>query len=212
VTAPRLELRAADRWDLPNSYRASSGQFKATWTTIRDQLLHECEQLDARVVVVQLVIDSSGLRNDGKLRANAKVLHPGVKVSFESKHGPLTYATDQYERLWPNTLPGWQANLRAIGLGLQALRAVDRYGITKSGEQYRGFAALTAAPAGQGSLSVKDAIRILTAYPPYSVRSRDEVKAAFRAAMMIHHPDVGGETDACLLISRARDVLLAAVR
>lgn len=39
----------------------------------------------------------------------------------------------------------WEHNVRSIALGLQALRAVDRYGISRRGEQYAGFrAALTA--------------------------------------------------------------------
>jgi hypothetical protein len=33
-------------------------------------------------------------------------------------------------------------NSRSIGLELEALRAIDRYGITKQGEQYVGFKAL----------------------------------------------------------------------
>jgi hypothetical protein len=41
----------------------------------------------------------------------------------------------------------WQHNVRAIALGLEALRKVDRYGITRRGEQYAGWKAL---PAGIG--------------------------------------------------------------
>ena len=52
-------------------------------------------------------------------------------VAFESKHGPLKYATDVFDH--------WHANLRAIALGLEALRKVERYGITQRGEQYTGF-------------------------------------------------------------------------
>lgn len=49
----------------------------------------------------------------------------------------LVYATDVCDF--------WQHNVRSIALGLEALRAVDRYGISRRGEQYAGFrAALTA--------------------------------------------------------------------
>lgn len=49
----------------------------------------------------------------------------------------LVYATDCCDF--------WQHNVRSIALGLEALRAVDRYGISRRGEQYAGFrAALTA--------------------------------------------------------------------
>ena len=53
----------------------------------------------------------------------------------------LVYATD--------CCMFWQHNLRSIALGLEALRAVDRYGISRRGEQYAGFrAALT---TGEGT-------------------------------------------------------------
>ncbi len=92
--------------------------------------------------MLQIDIREQALRLDGGLRANARpVDFPGVRISFESKHGPLTYATDTHEF--------WQHNVRGIALGLQALRAVDRYGVTKRGEQYTGWKAL---PAGQAPL------------------------------------------------------------
>lgn len=43
----------------------------------------------------------------------------------------LVYATDVCDF--------WQHNVRSIALGLQSLRAVDRYGISRRGEQYAGF-------------------------------------------------------------------------
>ena len=53
----------------------------------------------------------------------------------------LVYATD--------CCVFWQHNLRSIALGLEALRAVDRYGISRRGQQYAGFrAALT---TGEGT-------------------------------------------------------------
>ena len=64
-------------------------------------------------------------------RANASPKSPAVVIAFESKHGPLQYATDAFTH--------WQANVRAVALGLEALRRVERYGITKHGEQYTGW-------------------------------------------------------------------------
>lgn len=79
------------------------------------------------------------VRLDGQPRAGVREpLHPGVEVSFDSVHGRLTYATDMYY--------GWKDNLRAIALGLEALRAVARYGVAKRGQQYAGFALLAAGP------------------------------------------------------------------
>jgi hypothetical protein len=60
-----------------------------------------------------------------------------VIITFNSKHGPLSYHTDKYF--------DWHANVRAIALALEALRKVDRYGVSKEGSQYRGYKALPAA-------------------------------------------------------------------
>lgn len=80
------------------------------------------------------------LRQDGQPRANVRAhVHPGVELSFKSReHGQLTYATDQFTE--------WQDNVRAIALSLEALRAVERYGVSK-GRQYTGFALLEAGPS-----------------------------------------------------------------
>jgi hypothetical protein len=85
--------------------------------------------------------------------------HPGVEISFDSRaHGRQSFATDEYD--------DWQDNVRAIALSLEALRAVERWGVSK-GRQYAGFALLAAGPGleEQGRLlvarfgSVKEALR-----------------------------------------------------
>lgn len=51
----------------------------------------------------------------------------------------LVYATDACVL--------WRHNVRSIALGLEALRAVDRFGISRRGEQYAGFRAALPARA-----------------------------------------------------------------
>jgi hypothetical protein len=157
----------------------------------------------------------AGLSLDPLLRARARVDFPGAKVSFQSDHGPLTYATDAYDQLYTGSMPGWQANVRAIALSLQALRAVDRYGVTGSGEQYRGWTAIGAAPA-EKTLTIDAAVQILAPHwpgPASDLRTSEAaVTAAFRAGARVHHPDAGGTAAAFRLISSARDVLLGAIR
>lgn len=48
----------------------------------------------------------------------------------------------------------WQHNVRSIALALQALRAVDRYGVTRRAEQYRGWGKLPAPGEMIGFTSV----------------------------------------------------------
>jgi hypothetical protein len=147
----RYEIRPLGHWTDPETTdRAGSGRFRAAWQSTLDLLAFETGQLDAGLVVVQIDVKEGDLRRDGMLKSRAVVGHPGVAVSFESRFGPLRYATDRYEPRWSGDPPGWQANTRAIALALEALRAVDRYGVTRRGEQYRGWSALPAARAGSG--------------------------------------------------------------
>jgi hypothetical protein len=146
----RWEIRPLGPWLGPvTGDRKSSGAFKAHWDQTLALLDDEVEALGCDgPVVIQIDVLAVDLRADGMLRTRARVGNfPGVIVSFKSRHGPLRYATDAYEQRWSGNLPGWQANVRAIALSLEALRAVDRYGVSKRGEQYTGWSALPAARA-----------------------------------------------------------------
>ena len=180
--------------------RRRRGTFKATWSDTLRLLHRELAYLDAENVVIQADFQERGLRLDGTgPRADARQpLHPGVRVAFDSRHGPLTYATDSCEF--------WQHNVRSIALGLEALRAVDRYGVTKSGEQYRGWAQLgpgTATPTG-AAMGREDAITLIRQWQAnagagpadlVNVSTGPEaMKRAFRVARATAHPDRrGGE-------------------
>lgn len=145
----RYEVRPLGHWTDPvTDPRRGATAFRATWADTLKLLERETEHLGATTVVIQVDADETDIRRDGMLRARARVGHPGVVVSFQSAHGPLRYATDTYEDAsWSTSLTGWQANVRAVALALEALRAVDRYGVTRRGEQYQGWAALPAGPA-----------------------------------------------------------------
>lgn len=200
----RFEFRPLGLWDRPvTAERAPAGRFRAVWDDTINLLLREVEYLDGGVVVVQVDVEAGKLRRDGMLRAHTRVDFPGVKVSFESRHGPLTYATDAYET--------WQANVRAIALALGALRAVDRYGVTGSGEQYRGWSQITAKPA-EDTLTPDEARRVLADTAGVDVASlttADAVRWAYRAAAKATHPDIiGGDGSLFRLVGAARNVLL----
>lgn len=208
----RFEIRPLGLWDRPvTEPRAGSGRFRASWDDTIALLISEVEKLDGDLIVVQVDADPSEIRRDGMLRARANVTFPGVKVSFESKHGPLTYATDAYEQQYDWMMPGWQANVRAIALSLEALRAVDRYGVTHTGEQYRGWTQLAAA-AAEMEMTRAEAVRVLAdaaGLPSeYQFISPEDVKQAYRMAARTAHPDTGGNPDVFRLITKARDVLL----
>jgi len=155
----------------------------ATIGSTNKLLVHELTMLGAARAVIELDIDESKLRQDGHLRAGVTGARtPGVILSFESRHGPLRYATDVFDH--------WHHNLRAIALGLEALRKVDRYGISRRGEQYRGWRALTTgaddeATAERGRALIREAGSVVEALKlthPDTHPGRGDVD--FRSVMM----------------------------
>jgi hypothetical protein len=231
----RYEIRPLGAWDRPaTESRKSAGTFRIGWFDALEELRTEVAALGGSLVVVRIDAADADIRRDGMLRSRAKVGFPGVKLSFESKHGPLTYATDVYEKLYSGDLESWQANVRAITLGLRALRAVDRYGITRTGEQYRGWTQIGAKAAEDG-MTTDEAVRVIAdagRFRPEFVRvfadalvsagagrerivgrvsvadSRTALAKICRKAMASTHPDAGGNADVFRLVVKARDVLL----
>lgn len=167
-----------------NRVRSSFG---STQSATLQLLRRELSQLGAKDVLLQIAIDRAQFRLDGFPRATAKPQHPGLILTMESRFGPLSYPCDTF------TL--WEDNLRAIALALEALRKVDRYGVTKRGEQYRGFLAIegaTAAPAGFAS--AQDALVWLRQVVGVYALDLD-VKALLRGAQRVAHPDHGGRAE-----------------
>ena len=167
----QVTFRPLPDWPHPKGARRWP-RFKASWTDTMRQLEHEIIQLHGRNVIFGVGLRESDIRLDGQPRANARAFgHPGVEISFDSKFGRLTYATDEYD--------DWQANVRAIALSLEALRAVDRHGVSKRGEQYAGWAQLAAGE-------------------PLHERGRALVVkhgGSLTAALKATHPDMGGDTE-----------------
>lgn len=173
------------RWQgtsTPAHQRRSRYQFKAAWSNTLDLLDRELRHLSARDVVIEADFREQDIRLDGWPRSNARVpVHPGIRIAFESKHGPLVYATDSCEF--------WQHNVRSIGLGLEALRAVDRYGVTRRGEQYTGWRQIGSGPAviTESPRAVLAELARLDADEP--------LDRLLRFARRNAHPDQGGTSE-----------------
>ena len=161
------------------------GNFRATTVSTMSLLERELRHLEAgEPVIIEAGYQPHEIRADGKPRANARPSDPAVILSFKSKFGPLRYGTDIYREHWHN--------LRALALALEALRAVDRYGVSTRGQQYQGWLAL---PAPGESLSAVEARKLLEEY--------GGLKAALRAT----HPDTGAHPEDFSRVQAARLVL-----
>lgn len=172
------------------------GQFKATLAATMDLLEHELEQLGAvEPIVIEAGYEPHELRVDGRPRANARPRDPAVVLSFQSRFGPLRYACDTYAT--------HDRNLRAIALALEALRAVDRYGVTRRGEQYQGWSALP--PAGENGMSRAEAEAIIRHFgdPDGNL----ELRVAYRRAAKLLDRDRGGDPGEWKKLNRAAQVV-----
>lgn len=202
----------------PDDERHSASLFRASWKDTIKLLCREVERLGGDLIVVQVDVAEVDLRQDGMLRARAQVGFPGVRISFDSKHGPLTYSSDAYDQWYGSRhgMQGWQANVRAIALALEALRAVDRYGVTRRGEQYTGWRAIAAPSRSAPTMTVREAAEFIHAHTPLSLDS-PSVEAilsdagtrrrAYRVAAAVLHPDRGGDHDQFAQLTLAMEVL-----
>lgn len=182
-------FRPLPTWPHTITKPRQEARFKAPWSKTLLDLEHEIKALNGKNAIIGAGFRETDLRRDGMPRSDrrqAPYMHPGVEVSFDSRLGRLAFATDEFTE--------WQDNVRAVALSMQALRAVDRYGVSKRGQQFAGFAQLTAGgpdPA-RGQLLV-------------------ERVGGMNEAMKRYHPDHGGEQRDMVDVLAFRDQQRAAL-
>lgn len=149
--------------------------FRSSWSATVELLSKELRAHGARRVILEVDLRETDIHLDGLPRADRRALSPGIVLSFQATRVPgspeLRYEVSEFS--------DWQDNVRAVALGLQALRAVDRYGVTRRGEQYAGWKQLPAGVGTDGNVE----------------RGRRLISAAggVRQALHAAHPDHGGE-------------------
>jgi hypothetical protein len=188
-----VTFRPLLKWPGQLTIERRIAQFRAGFEKTISHLRRELLYLKASSVAIQLAIHESDIRkNDGWPRADARPNHPGVIVSFESKVGPLIYPCDTYRE--------WRDNLRAIALALEALRAVDRYGVTRRAEQYTGWKALPGPLITPPPMTVEEAARFLSEVshmspPEVLIVNAGVFQIAYRDAARELHPDNNGGSE-----------------
>lgn len=200
---------------LANLPRPERSRFDSALWQSEETLHHELRELgvkESAEYVLMMDVEESDIRLDGAIRANAKPHSQHVAVAFESKRGPLLFACGRFTT--------WQDNLRAIALGLEALRKVDRYGITQSDEQYTGFRALPGmVPVPKPFVSAEEAAEFMVEATGVEVGGhtraglllcdRDAIDRVYRQAAKRLHPDAGGDPDEFVRLGQARELLVS---
>lgn len=186
-----------DRWDGPETERRGNSGYGARWSTTLKDLETEAGKLGADEVLILLDVRRDQLRVDGWPKTGTDV-PPRVAISFASTHGPLRFQCDRWQT--------WHENVRAIGITLQRLRLIDEGGVARSGEQYRGWAAIG---TGSGATSAEQAIATLRRHAGPDGADSASWQDLYRLAAHRTHPDRGGNAEAFGEITAARDLLKA---
>jgi hypothetical protein len=175
--------------------------FSSSWTATEDLLLRELRQLGGRDTVLMIDVTEDDLRIDGRMRANARPATPFTALAFTArKKGDLLFCCGRFRT--------WQDNVRAVALGLEALRKIDRYGITQSAEQYVGFRALPEGDPSDPGDPILRAWKVIADACGTSIdAARADRKTAFRLARKATHPDQGGSPAAFRAVQAAGEIL-----
>jgi hypothetical protein len=202
-------FRPLDKWPgepTPPGQRKST-PFKASYTDTLDLLESELKQLHAKNVVIECQVTREQIRNDGWLKSNSAVAGPAVILTFTRNQETYRYPCDTFKSM--------HANVRAIALALEALRKIDRYGVTSSGEQYQGFKQLpSGAPPAAAKMTPREAAKfICDIFPGISedviLSARSWAETAVREAQRQLHPDAGGAHDDFVRLQEADGVIAA---
>ena len=175
------------RGSYDGGYRSSA---PVTFDEARKKLCAEMDRLGAKSLVISTNLP---LRNDGYPRADAarmRIADPGVAIYFTLKGRQMAMACDRYDA--PS------ANLRSLGLGIEAMRQLERHGGGAMMERaFAGFAALP--PPGS-----KRPWRDILGFRDKPV-TREAVLAQYRLLAAVKHPDKGGTETAMSELNVARD-------
>ncbi|SCX34506.1 hypothetical protein [Mycolicibacterium fluoranthenivorans] len=204
---PGMTLRPLDGWPFDFTRPRREAPFRSTFTSTLSQLDTELRLLDPddRLYppsVLQVALTERDFRKDGMPRADSRVAHPGVILNVEPRNRPaLSFPCD--------TFTHWHDNLRAITLGLESLRKLDRYGITQTGQQYRGWQAIEAKPAFVTAQAALDFLGTVAA-PGHEPWEQVHARGLYRDARARTHPDRGGARETWDRVEAAGAVLRAA--
>jgi len=167
-------------------YARQSSRFKAGWQATLDLLERELNQLGAKDINVEGFFAPSEIRNDGWPKSSARPTQPGVILSFTTKQGRMVMPCDSFH--------DWEANLRAIALALEHLRAVDRYRVTtEQKEQYKGWLRLPAASTADEAAELAKLLiqHAGASYAPSQLLGDQKVfDEVWRVASKRTHPDL----------------------
>lgn len=174
-------------------YAADSNMYGSRRSlTVADSLARLAHELALLGATNEAVSTNVQVRLDGLPRSGqGEPADPGAAVYFTLKGKPRCLACDRWNRV--------ADNLAAIAAHIEAIRAVDRYGVGTMDQAFAGYAQLRAGPTDW---------RSVLGLGHYSV-TMDDVDAAFKRLARTAHPDAGGTDADMARLNQAREVARA---
>lgn len=192
LTWPAGWKRAAWR-DQAKFGKKAAGDHKRS-LTVDDAITRLTGELDRLGATDAVLSTNLAVRLDGRLRQDqAAPSDPGVAVYFRLKKQDRCFACDRWNRV--------ADNIAAIAAHVEALRAIERYGVGTIEQAFAGYTALPPAA---------DAWWLVFGIPQTS--TLDQVEAKFRELALIAHPDRGGSQNDMSRLTAAREAARRALR
>lgn len=123
----------------------------------------------------------------------------GASLWFELDGREVVLCCDKWDRV--------ADNLTAIAKTLEAMRGLERWGVSETERAFTGFAALP-APGESTSRTCWDILGL----DAFDRHTHETIKAAYRRLAMECHPDNGGTSEAMAALVDARNQALETIR
>jgi hypothetical protein len=176
-------------WKRTSSRRYGRFVYNKQWITVdkaTSRLEHELDRLGAKNATLSTNVP---LRLDGRPRSDQRPTDPGAAIYFSYRGKATVLACDTFTEVGQN--------IAALAAHLEALRAIERYGVGTIEQALAGYRALPADTAADW--------RAVFGFPANSRPTLEQVDANFKAAAKLRHPDVGGSEIEMAHLNRARD-------
>jgi hypothetical protein len=178
----------------PRTKKRKRGPFQMPPQKARYELKRELDLLGATNITINSNVMT---RADGMPYANQPKgdMDPGVVLFFTLKGREQCIPCDKWDSI--------EANLRAIGMAVEAIRGMERWGTSQMVEA--AFSGFTALPAGATDMPVyqppkpwHEVLHVSADAP------REIIDAVYKAEMKISHPDMpGGSAERFKEVQRA---------
>lgn len=190
----RCRVRRHGQFKTVTSETTATGTYKRGRPISMQDATRRLEiELDKLGVVESTLSTNVRLTLSGRPRGDENPGDPGAAIYFVYKKKPTVLACDTYWRL-PD-------NIAALAAHLEALRAIERYGVGTIEQALAGYKALPADTAADW--------RSVFGFAQAGYVSRDQLDTAYKALAREKHPDVTHDDGAAMAhLNRARDYAL----